>query len=386
MTPTSLSKAAVVKLAFSNSVGFSAATAIPLWIGNAGSFGVDSWSAARLAFLQLICAAIANLMTPILAGNLSSIRIAQITAGLAGVGYLLSASGMPGLFEGGLILAGLSLGSLLASTNRIMAQSANVHSSFSRTYITECLFSGTAYLVGPIVVALGGLPALFAALAALALIACIFMGQIAASHVPIDRSPAAPRGTLNAAPAIALTGFAVLMTGQALVWLDAVGNGAAIGLSAVEVGRVMGGGVAAGLVGALVAHAVGTRFGILKPLIAGGAALAASVATMSSPSGMLSYTIGAIGVATSTFILMPYVFTLLSGVDRSGRAAAMGPAFLLAGNSVAPYLTAWIILNSSRLATGLGGGGLIMLGVGFLIAGHALDIRRGQRSDVVRYT
>lgn len=175
MNQIGLSRSATSRLAFCNSVGFSAATAVPVWIGQFEAFGLTQWQALGIAFAQLLAAAAANLLTPIVLGRFSSLRVGIGAALAALAGHLLVLTAHPPFVTSGFILAGAALGALLAATNRIMAQSDDVHGNFALAFITESLFAGSVYVAGPVIVDVGGPGMLFALLAALATIAAMFL-------------------------------------------------------------------------------------------------------------------------------------------------------------------------------------------------------------------
>src|SRR5271155_1825623 len=80
-------QATLLRIALANSVGFSASTAVPIWVGSVGAhFGLPSWGAGAVATGQLACAALLNAATPWLFRTVRLRRLAFVGAAVGMLG------------------------------------------------------------------------------------------------------------------------------------------------------------------------------------------------------------------------------------------------------------------------------------------------------------
>ena len=340
----------LLRLALANSTGFSATTAVPLWIGLiAPLLGVASSWPSVIASLQLACAAAGNIGASMALRRHPAEKIAVVAALISSAGSLLAAIPLASSFAVGCAINGAALGVLLSATNRIVATTEAVHEGYSLLMVVEVMFAASFYIVMPLVIRQFGLASLFLMLMLLGLtVAALMRGLSASASQPRNVCAADNPGSSGRAM-LMLLAFAIFFSGQSAVWSRVLSIGALLGLDAVQVGRVMALSVLTGLLGAMLAKLIGERFGITKPLLASCALLGAVLLINVHTTSTLLFAVSATCIMLLTMFTVPYVFTSLARLDRSGRWASAGPAFLLIGTAIGPSIAAYT-LNSGTFS------------------------------------
>jgi hypothetical protein len=250
----------LLRISLSNSIGFSASTAVPLWVGSVGAhFAFPSWGAGALATGQLACAALLNAVTPWLFRVARLRRLAFMATAAALFGNVLAWLGSSSVFIAGCLLCGAGFGVLLNVTNRLVAGSSALQRGYAIIQLVEVLFCIGFYLGVPPIVERFGTLSVFAVLAVLCvgvflLLAGVPVGTAGGleTTVPDDVSATPARviskhGPPNTGAAVlSLCAAALLFAGQSSVNASLVPIGAAVGLSVVWVGRVISLGLLAG--------------------------------------------------------------------------------------------------------------------------------------------
>jgi hypothetical protein len=345
-------RATLLRISLSNSIGFSASTAVPIWVGSVGvHFGFPSWGAGALATAQLACAALFNAATPWLFRGAHLRRLAFVAAAAALLGNVLAWVGSSSVFIAGCLLCGAGFGVLLNVTNRLIASSSAAQRGYAVIQVVEVLFCIGFFLAVPLITERFGILSVFATLAVLC--AGVFLLLAGVPVSALGGSEAAPRAAAagSALPAakskrgdvpnigaavLSLCAAALLFAGQSSVNASLVSIGAAVGLNVVWVGRVISLGLLASLAGAIFARALGERAGVLLPLLAGAGVLACDMLVVTLGGGAAAFIGGAIILFMSTVFLLPYVYALLAGLDRAGRWASIAPGFILTGWALGP--------------------------------------------------
>jgi hypothetical protein len=354
----------LLRIALTNSIGFSASTAVPLWVGSLGAhFAFPAWGAGAVATGQLVCAALFNAGTPWLFPGAHLRRLAFAAAAIALLGNGLSWLGSSSAFIAGCLLCGAGFGVLLNVTNRLVASSTAPQRGYAVVQLVEVLFCIGFYLGVPPITERFGALSVFAALAVLC--AGVFFLLAGVPVTGRDDTPVSTRGRAvrltrggappNRGPAVlCLCAAALLFAGQSSVNASLVSIGAAAGLSVVWVGRVISVGLLASLAGAIVARGLGERAGLLLPLLAGAGVLGCDMLVVTLGRGPAVFIGGAIVLFMSIVFLLPYVYALLAGLDKAGRWASIAPGFVLTGWALGPAIA-----------------GLVSRGVDFRILGYA---------------
>jgi len=347
-------QATLLRIALANSVGFSASTAVPIWVGSVGAhFSFPSWGAGAVATGQLACAALLNATTPWLFRGAHLRRLAFMAAAVAMLGNGLAWLGSSSAFIAGCLLCGVGFGVLLNVTNRLIASSSAPQRGYATVQLVEVLFCIGFYLGVPLITERFGTLSVFAALAAFSvgvffLLAGVPVSVPGGSKVTARNDAAASsRGRAveskeSGAPpnmhaaALTLCAAAFLFAGYSSVSSSLVSIGAAVGLSIVWVGRIMAIGLFASLGGAILARLLGERAGLLLPLLAGAGVLGSDMLVVTLGGGAGAFVGGSIVMFVGTVFLLPYVYALLAGLDGAGRWASIAPGFVLTGVALGP--------------------------------------------------
>lgn len=350
-------QATLLRIALANSVGFSASTAVPIWVGSVGAhFGYPSWGAGAVATGQLACAALLNAATPWLFRGAHLKKLAFVAAAVALLGNGLAWLGSSSVFIAGCLLCGAAFGVLLNVTNRLVASSTAPQRGYAIVQLVEVLFCIGFFLgVPPIVERFGSL-SVFAALSVLCagvfvLLAgvpvCAPGGSEGDASVSTEgrviklKAGHAPPNT--GAAVLSLCATVLLFAGQSSVNASLVSIGAAVGLNVLWVGRVISLGLLASLCGAIFARGLGERAGLLRPLLAGAGVLGSAMLVVTVGGGAAAFVGGAIVLFMGIVFVVPYIYALLAGLDKAGRWASIGPAFVLTGWALGPGIAGVVI-------------------------------------------
>ena len=350
-------QAALLRIALANSVGFSASTAVPIWLGSVGAhFGYPSWGAGAVAMGQLACAALLNAATPWLFPGAHLKKLAFVAAAVALLGNGLAWLGSSSVFIAGCLLCGAAFGVLLNVTNRLVAGSSAPQRGYAVVQLVEVLFCIGFFLGVPPIVERFGSFSVFAALAALCagvflLLAGVPVSAPGGSEVdaPVSiegrvvklKPGGAPPNT--GAAVLSLCATVLLFAGQSSVNASLVSIGAAVGLNVVWVGRVISLGLLASLCGAIFARGLGERAGLLRPLLAGAGVLGSAMLVVTLGRGAAAFIGGAVVLFMGIVFVVPYIYALLAGLDKAGRWASIGPAFVLTGWALGPGIAGVVI-------------------------------------------
>ena len=347
-------QATLLRIALTNSIGFSASTAVPIWIGSAGAhFDFPSWGAGAVATGQLACAALLNASTPWLFPGAHLRRLAFAAAAVALLGNGLAWLGSPSAFIAGCLLCGSGFGVLLNVTNRLIAVSSAPQRGYAIVQLVEVLFCIAFYLAVPPITERFGALSVFATLAALCagvflLLAGVPVSAPSSSEVAArDDAPGSAQrrlvelkrhgATPNASAAVlSLCAATLLFAGYSSVNASLVSIGAGVGLSVVWVGRVISLGLLASLGGAILARGMGERAGVLLPLLAGAGVLGGDTLVVTLAGGAAAFVGSALVFFMCMVFLVPYIFALLAQLDKAGRWASIGPGFVLTGVALGP--------------------------------------------------
>ena len=350
-------QSSLLRIALVNSVGFSASTAVPIWVGSVGAhFGYPSWGAGAVATGQLACAALLNAATPWLFRGAHLKKLAFVAAAIALLGNGLAWLGSSSVFIAGCLLCGAAFGVLLNVTNRLVAASSAPQRGYAVVQLVEVLFCIAFFLgVPPIVERFGSL-SVFAALAVLCAGVFLLLAGVPVStpggleaDAPVStegrtielKPGGAPPNTGAAVLSLGATGL--LFAGQSSVNASLVSIGAAVGLNVLWVGRIISLGLLASLAGAIFARGLGERAGLLPPLLAAAGVLGGAMLVVTLGSGAAAFIGGAIVLFMGIVFVVPYIYALLAGLDKAGRWASIGPAFVLTGWALGPGIAGAVI-------------------------------------------
>jgi predicted MFS family arabinose efflux permease len=253
------------------------------------------------------------------------------------------------------VLQGFSglFGALLYSlTLSVIAATPGAHRNFGFAVAAQVAFQAIGLLLGPVLLARGGLGLVlrfFVVLSALAL-ALTFRLPPPRSH-STGSGPGA--GLTHPAILAAFGGCFLFYAAITIYWTYVEPIARSAGFSSVEISRSLAVGVAAGFCGALAASG-GSRFKSRNGMLAIGAFLAVASAILllepiSWPRLLLS---SCLFNFTWNFTIATQ-YSAITALDDTGRAIAQAPAFHTAGGAAGPALGA-LVISAHQFANALG--------------------------------
>ena len=368
MQETALGTIATLRLAVVNSVAFGATTIMPLWVATLpGERAASPALIALTATLQLGACAVANVATGAVFSAIAPVALARWALVIAALAGFAQSFGPLSLFVAAAIVAGLAFGVILNATNRVLAGSAQAQHGYALFQIVEVCFAASLYFGGALVIDRFGAHALFLELSACALVALLVLGRF--DHgTPPERTGSAPP-SLRAA--LMLASIALFFTGQSSINSFLIPLGERAGLSATAAASIVGSCMISALLGAILARVIGMRFGVTTPVLAIAAVLAVDFTVLGGNTSAALFVAGTVLIMSGTIMMVPYFFTALALLDRSGRYAAIAPAFLLGGVALGPSVALQL---SSRLgfpALGLVAAALVLAAATLFVTARA---------------
>lgn len=335
-----------LKLGIVNAVGYGATTIMPLWIDGLPSYlSAPSWIVGLAATCQLIACGLMNIATPWLFTQAPPLRLARVALFIAACAGVIQAIAPIGVFIAAALASGAALGIVLNSTNRIIAASLNAQKSYSVFQLVEVCFAATLFLGSATLMSHLGVHIIFLALTAACLLGLLSLHGLreempAPSHAQTDY--AVGHSGLAFCTLLAMLLFFI---GQSSVNSFLIPLGRISGLATDWVATTMAIAMLAAFGGALAARLIGDRFGMVAPVATAAAILAVVSLLLMHPLPSALFALCVVAISACTIFTMPYYFTFLARIDASGRAASIGPAFLLAGVAIGPSVAIGISQN-----------------------------------------
>ncbi|MBP7338914.1 MAG: hypothetical protein KBA48_24080 [Niveispirillum sp.] len=353
----------LLSLAVVNSVGFSATTAMALWITSVDQIlPVEPWWGSVMGACQLGVAALSNLIAPYLFRRTSCEELARAAALFAAVcAGLMAAGHNPWIFGAGAVGLGVAHGLMLSCANALLARSHTVQGNYATAQICEVTLAASFYLTAGTIIELYGLRAIFLILAMLALLAAFLMHRLARwQHSPRDAAwPVAGAGMDWRMPATALA-FTLFFVGQASFYQHQMAIGSLLGIAQGDMSRLMAFAMAGGLTGAVLSKVLGVRYGVVRPLLFTTGMLAAVLILAVRTPNSAVFALCAISIQALTMATVPYVFAILARLDPTGRFPSRGPALLLIGVAGGPLLAEGFLLLGGYGLVGMAGAGIVL--------------------------
>ncbi|KQX23429.1 MULTISPECIES: MFS transporter [unclassified Sphingomonas] len=371
----------LLRLAIVNSIGFSGSTLVPVWVSGMGErVGAEPWFGGFVATSQLIATALFNLLTPVLFAKVRPDRLARMILPAAALIYLATQAATPELLFGACLLAGGLLGIVLNATNRIVAESVHVQKGYVIFQLTESAFSAAFIMVGTLVVATTDIVRIFLCNALI----CV-VGVALLHRLPVKRiAPQVDQGikaTISPMAIPALFAITLFFIGQNGILSYSVPLGRLMGLEPSWVTGTISIGLAVALIGAILADVVGERWGMRLPIVGSTLVLALVFQVMTLGGDSNLFLAGLFWMSTTTMFIVPYFFTLLAKLDRSGRIASVGPAFLVAGVALGSGMGALVSARHSAMWIGPAAGISLLLSALLILLATRRMRSAADRSD-----
>lgn len=252
------------------------------------------------------------------------------------------------------IAAGCAAGAALAAGSAIAARSRQPERVFACAFAGVTLYGFIFFSNAAALMEAFGVVGLYGAKAVLGVVAAAIVGLSPLGPRVGHDSVLRARASTKARPSTArhkngqmrmrvlACGF-ILYVGHTAVWTFEERIGVGAGLSLAEVGQAFGMASVAGLFGALIAAALGTRLGRTIPqLLALALSVVAALLIIVSGSA-LTFTVSACLIAFTWFYGVPYLAGLAAALDPAGRLAGELNAMMSAGSALGPFVAASIV-------------------------------------------
>jgi len=342
-------------------IGLLALLALPFLIGTSmSSLALNEAQAGRLGTVEFAGVMLASLAAAPLMGRLDRRRLAY-TGGLIALGANALAAATQSYDTLLLIrpLAGLGAGLAMACGNATVANAKNPE-RFASHMSALCVALMIAIMFTfSRVSATFGLAGIYAAMTAAIALMCLFLRHMPRHTAHGEKAPPSEIGGRNALKIpglLMLAAFLVFSLRDTMAWAFVERIGVDVGYSGEQIGNLLSLQAVIGIIGPVIASAIGSRFGLKWP-VSTGIFLSGFVTYLVSQSSdsKLTYTLGIMCMPGTYFFTLAYLTALAAELDEQGRIVAASGSALMAGIAIGPAV----------------GGELIIAGGGYRLVGPA---------------
>jgi len=322
---------------------FSSQMALPLWVGAIiDDYELTAEQAGIIAAVEYGAVAIVSVIiaTKVHRFNLKHVSLIGMICLLIGNGGAVFASEFQSLIvtRG---LAGTGKGLVIAAIFSLAARTQNPTKSFAIINGAYTALATIIYLTLPVPIKANGATGAFAALFVVVLFGALFL-----YWVPSTRAVDQLKATATEDPklAISLSGFLVLIAlifmwaANGSIWTYVERLGQSTGLSLQQVGTTLSIAAAVAILGPITAHYVHDRFGFRKPIMIGATLKIGAALILCNWMIPQAYIVAAPLFVLAALFIVPYLMSLMSLADPTGRLAAAAGGLLTAGSSLGAYL------------------------------------------------
>lgn len=338
-----LSPFAMGAMVFVVVTAFSSQMALPLWVGAIiDDYELTAEQAGIIAAVEYGAVAIVSVIiaTKVHRFNLKHVSLIGMICLLIGNGGAVFASEFQSLIvtRG---LAGTGKGLVIAAIFSLAARTQNPTKSFAIINGAYTALATIIYLTLPVPIKANGATGAFAALFVVVLFGALFL-----YWVPSTRAVDQLKATATEDPklAISLSGFLVLIAlifmwaANGSIWTYVERLGQSTGLSLQQVGTTLSIAAAVAILGPITAHYVHDRFGFRKPIMIGATLKIGAALVLCNWMIPQAYIVAATLFVLAALFIVPYLMSLMSLADPTGRLAAAAGGLLTAGSSLGAYL------------------------------------------------
>ncbi|MBN3777974.1 MFS transporter [Burkholderia sp. Ac-20345] len=310
----------------------------------ATQLGLSASQIGTYFFVELGAFSLATVPSYLWLGRVDARRVAAFAIALFGAGNLLTALWMPGFVALLALRAVTALGggSLMVLCMTSAATSENSDRVYGLWVVGQLIAGAIGLFVLPHVFAAFGLRALYAALAALALLAAPLSRGFPSSLGMRTASAQHARGTAAQTP----QSFVMLAIGAVLTFYLAIGSvwtfasraATEAGLDPQSTGNVLAIASVMGIAGAALASCAGGRLTRRAMLAAGYALLAASLVALAVMRHASGYSAAIFAFKFAWTFVLPFILATVAQIDTSGRLVATLNFVIGAGLAAGPLL------------------------------------------------
>jgi len=338
-----LSPFAMGAMVFVVVTAFSSQMALPLWVGAIiDDYELTAEQAGIIAAVEYGAVAIVSVIiaTKVHRFNLKHVSLIGMICLLIGNGGAVFASEFQSLIvtRG---IAGIGKGLVIAAIFSLAARTQNPTKSFAIINGAYTALATIIYLTLPVPIKANGATGAFAALFVVVLFGALFL-----YWVPSTRAVDQLKATATEDPklAVPLSGFLVLIAlifmwaANGSIWTYVERLGQSTGLSLQQVGTTLSIAAAVAILGPITAHYVHDRFGFRKPIMIGATLKIGAALVLCNWMIPQAYIVAATLFVLAALFIVPYLMSLMSLADPTGRLAAAAGGLLTAGSSLGAYL------------------------------------------------
>lgn len=322
---------------------FSSQMALPLWVGAI----IDDYSltaeragivaAIEYAAVAIVSVAIATQVHRLNLKNVSIIGMLCLLIGNGSAGFSTDFASLS-LSRG---LAGTGKGLVIAAIFSLAARTPTPTKAFAIINGAYTALATIIYLSLPFPIEAAGAPGAFWSLFAIALAGAAFL-----FWVPATKAVDTVKKDINDRPKIklSLSGLLVLLAlilmwaANGSIWVYVERIGQRTGLSLPQIGTILSASAAVAVLGPVLAHQIHDRFGFRKPIVLGACVKISAALILCNWLTPLPYMIAAPLFVLAALFIVPYLMSLMSLADPTGRLAAAAGGLLTAGSSLGAYL------------------------------------------------
>ncbi|GJF20129.1 MFS transporter [Streptomyces sp. HO565] len=330
-------------------------TGLPLTATQAGAVGSA----------LLLSSATAGFLLASRVQRIGARTLARLGLVLAVVGYGSAAltTAVPAVVAGA-VLGGFGSGTATTVAATRIAAEHDPHRASTLGLLTVSALAGAVYLTVPHLGRAHGLPLAAIALTALAVwpLTGRLPGGTATSPAAHDTNPTTPLPRRRSGLVLAATVLCWSLAQNSLWGVSGRIGLTQAGLGDATLGVVFAVALGAGLVGVLVAGALGPRLGRAMPIGAGTVLIAGCIAVSASATTPTTFATGEIAWNTLYPVVLSYLIGLAASLDPRGRWAVLVGSASSLGTAAGPLTGS--VLSAQAGYAGMG----LVLGAGLLLA------------------
>ena len=253
-------------------------------------------------------------------------------------------------------LAGASCGLAMAAGNSTVSNARDPERMSAHMSIGYVLMVVIACLIFPWAAKSWGYAGVYLALAAIMLMLCPFLLHLP-QHAPAEVGQLKTDNHLvsnvsSISAAAILFGLLIFATRDMAGWTFVERLGTEAGYTADQTGLLLSVQALFGIVGPLAAAFLGSRRGLVLPLVAGIFATGTPyIFMLLFPGSKIAFTISALFLAATYFFTQAYLIALAAELDRKGRIVAAAGGFISGGSAVGPALGGYLMDHAGYAGT-----------------------------------
>lgn len=264
-------------------------------------------------------------------------------------------------------IAGLGAGSLVSLSFAAVGLTNNPDRNFGLLIMCVLIYGAIGLMLMPSAYALAGMDGVLWFFAAFPLVAIPFLRHLPTTGENVAQVEADAVNLSAMMKAIALLAMLAYFAGQGVVWayLFLIGLHGGLGEQQVANGLMLS--QFAGIGGAMLAAALGSRYGRVRPLTLG---IIGGAACLYFLVGEFAFAVFAVAIAVYNFawnMVHPFLLAAMASFDRRGRVVVYAVAMQMVGLAIGPALAAAVLSEDSFTNVNRLGAALFILSLALIL-------------------